>query len=221
MHLNVDTSWYTRYRSGENPDFGDAFKGPITIVNRPGIPLNDTDTPPNQLPPGTHMQAIANTAGFHFPTIEQGGSSLYGSFIPKATSKVVLRILYAIGGSEVAHFQTWHDKAGNAPSLTDNTPGFPSVTFPDLNSPPFGGEAFQTNLIMPEPCDFISEDLPDCSIIRPTLTKNAGAVAAATFLTNMGLFHGQSEDFFEALNALAVAADKARRQVQENDEEED
>jgi hypothetical protein len=221
MHLNVDTSWYTRYRSGENPDFGDAFKGPITIVNRPGIPLNDTDTPPNQLPPSTHMQAIANTAGFHFPTIEQGGSSLYGSFIPKATSKVVLRILYAIGGSEVAHFQTWHDKAGNAPPLTDNTPGFPSVRFPDLNSPPFGGEAFQTNLIMPEPCDFISEDLPDCSIIRPTLTRNAGAVAAARFLTNMGLFHGQSEDFFEALNALAVAADKARRQVEGNDEEED
>jgi len=55
------------------------------------------------------MQAIANTAGFHFPTIEQGGSSLYGSFIPMATSLVTLRILYAIGGSEVAHFQTWHD----------------------------------------------------------------------------------------------------------------
>jgi hypothetical protein len=63
------------------------------------------------------MQAIANTAGFHFATIEQSGSSLYGSFIPKATSKVVLRILYAIGGSEVTHFQTWHDKAGNAPPL--------------------------------------------------------------------------------------------------------
>jgi hypothetical protein len=79
--------------------------------------------------------------------------------IAMKTKATLLRILYAIGGSEVAHFQTWHDKAGNAPSLTDNTPGFPPVTFPDLNSPPFGGEAFSTNLIMPEPCDFISEDL--------------------------------------------------------------
>jgi hypothetical protein len=145
------------------------------------------------------MQAIANTAGFHFPTIEQGGSSLYGSFIPMATSRVVLRILYAIGGSEVAHFQTWHDKAGNAPALTDNTPGFNPVTFPDLNSPPFGGEAFATNLIMPEPCDFISEDLPDCSIIRPTLRKNAGPIAVAKFLRDMNLFMGQSPAFFNTL----------------------
>ena len=216
MHLNVDTSWYARYRSGENPDFGDPFTGPIMISDRPGIPLNDKDTDPNQISPiDNHMQAIANTAAFHFPTIEQGGSSLYGSFIPKATSKVVLRILYAIGGSEVAHFQTWHDKAGNAPALTDDKPGFPSVTFPNLNAPPFGGENFQTNLIMPEPCDFISEALPDCSIIRPTLTKNAGAVAAATFLTNTGLFMGQSPQFFAALTTLAVLADRARRQVED------
>jgi hypothetical protein len=149
----------------------------------------------------------------------KGGSSLYGSLIPMATSLVVLRILYAIGGSEVAHFQTWHDKAGTAPPLTDNTPGFPPVTFPDLNSPPFGGEAFATNLIMPEPCDFISEDLPDCSIIRPTLRKNAGPLAVVAFLTNMGLFQGQSQDFKEELNAIARAADKARRQLEAAEEE--
>ncbi len=219
LHLNVDTSWYTRYRSTENPDFGDTFTGPISIMNRPGIPINDMDTPPNQLPPSTHMQAIANTAGFHFPTVEQGGSSLYGSLIPMATSLVVLRILYAIGGSEVAHFQTWHDKAGNAPPLIDNTPGFPPVTFPDLNSPPFGGEAFATNLIMPEPCDFISEDLPDCSIIRPTLRRNAGPLGVVNFLTNMGLFQGQSPDFFQELNAIAGAADKARRQLERPDDQ--
>jgi hypothetical protein len=220
LNLNVDTSWYTRYRSTENPDFGDVLKGPITIMNRPAIPINDIDTPPNVIPPSTHMQAIANTAGFHFATIEQGGSSLYGSLIPMATSLVVLRILYAIGGSEVAHFQTWHDKAGNAPALIDNQPGFNPVTFPNLNSPPFGGEAFQTNLIMPEPCDFISEDLPDCAIIRPTLRKNAGALAVADFLKQMGLFTGQSPQFFSALHALAVAADKARRQIEREGEEE-
>ena len=71
----------------------------------------------------------------------------------RATSVEVLRILISIGPTETMHFQTWADKAGNAPPLTDPTNG---LTFPDLNSPPFGGETFQTNLIMPEPCAFIS-----------------------------------------------------------------
>jgi hypothetical protein len=229
--LTLDTSWYTRYRSTENPDFGDQFSSPFPIMGRPAIPLDDNDTPPDTdvTPPITtrnaiRMQAIADTAAFHFATIEQGGSSLYGSLIPKATSRVVLRILYAIGGSEVAHFQTWHDKAGNAVStplapLTD--PTAPQVTFPDLNAPPFGGEDFQTNLIMPEPCDFINENLPDCSIIRPTLRKNAGPLAVVAFLTNMGLFIGQSPEFFQTLNRIAMEADKARRQLEEDDREED
>ena len=210
---------------------GDVFNSPFPIVKRPGIPLDDVDTPPGtdltppiSRPKAIRVQAIANTAAWHFPTIEQGGSSLYGSFIPRATSRLVLRILYAIGGSEVAHFQTWHDKAGNAVStplapLTD--PTAPQVTFPDLNSAPFGGEAFATNLIMPEPCDFISEELPDCSIIRPTLKMNAGAVATAKFLTNMGLFKGQPQAFFDTLFDLAVKADKARRESGENEEDEE
>ena len=148
------------------------------------------------------------TAGA-IPDIEQDGSSLYASLIPKATALVVLRILYAIGGSEVAHFQTWSDKAGAAVSpplapLRDN-----GLTFHDLNSPPFGGEAFSTNLIMPEPCDFISESLPDCAIIRPTLAKNAGPLAVVTFLTNQGFFTGQSAEFFKTLQAIARAADRA------------
>jgi Ferritin-like domain len=216
FQLTVDTSWYTRYRSTGNPDFGDVFPPAIPGLaagEHKGIPLNDSDTMNKD-----HLQAIANTAGFHFPTIEQGGSSLYGSFIPKATSKVVLRILYAIGGSEVVHFAIWHDKAGNAPPVTDPNTG---LVFPDLNSPPLGGETFQTNLIMPEPCDFISRDLPPCSIIRPTRTRFAGAVAAAKFLTDMGLFKGQSARFFNTLRQLALAADRARRELDRDDDRDD
>jgi hypothetical protein len=220
--LNIDTGWYTRYRSTENPDFGDTFTGPVTIMNRQSIPINDGDASP-KLPVSNHMQAIANTAAFHFATIEQGGSSLYGSFIPRATSRLVLRILYAIGGSEVNHFAIWHDKAGGAVStplapLTDN-----GLMFPDLNAvtPPAALELTQTNLIMPEPCDFISEDLPDCSIIRPTLRKNAGAIAAAKFLTNMGLFNGQPPAFFDTLFHLAEKADIARRESGENEEDQE
>ncbi|MBV9674318.1 MAG: hypothetical protein JO076_16030 [Verrucomicrobia bacterium] len=227
--LTLDTSWYVRYRSTENPDLGVQFSPPFPIVNRPAIPLDDNDTPPNTdlTPPITtrnaiRMQAIADTAAFHFATIEQGGSSLYGSCIPKATSLVVLRILYAIGGSEVAHFQTWHDKAGNAVStplapLTD--PTAPEVTFPDLNSSAFGGEAFSTNLIMPEPCEFISHNLPACSIIRPTLSKNAGPIAVVTFLANMGLFKGQTPEFFQTLQRIATAANEARRRLASDDDD--
>jgi hypothetical protein len=109
------------------------------------------------------------------------------------------------------HFQTWSDKAGNAPALTDPTNG---LVFPDLNAPPNGGEDFQTNLIMPEPTHFLSpkRKFPIVSIIRPTETKNAakGAVAG---LTADGLFNGQSKAFFDFVNDLAEDADEARREV--------
>jgi Ferritin-like domain len=222
MRLNVDTSWYTRYRSTRNPDFGATFPQAVTIRNQPAIPLNDTDTPPNTaqpVPPTTRdarrMQAIANTAGFHFAMIEQGGSSLYTSLSTKVSSLEVLRIVVSIGGTEVNHFAIWHDKAGNAvhdelAGLVDPVTG---VTFPDLNSPPFGGEQFTTNLIMPEPCDFISKRLPRCSVIRPSLNRFAGARAAVRALTANGLFHGQSRAFFRAAAKLAEAADEAQRRV--------
>ena len=218
--LDVDTSWYTRYRSELNPDFGATFPQAVKITGEPAIPVSDTDTPPNgeqPVPPVSkqerRMQAIANTAGFHFAFIEQGGSSLYTNMSLKASSLEVLRIIVSIGGTEVNHFAIWHDKAGNA--VNDPLAGVvdpeTGVTFPNLNDPPFGGELFQTNLIMPEPTQFISKSLPVCSVIRPSLTQNAGAVAAVKALTADGLFKGQSRAFFRAAMSLAVAADNARR----------
>ena len=125
----------------------------------------------------------------------------------------VLRILISIGPTETMHFQTWSDKAGNAPPLTavDPVTGV-SVTFPDLNSPPFGGELFQTNLIMPEPCPFLDGSLPIVSIIRPTKTEGA-AMGALKFLTDMGLFIGQAPEFFAYITQLAQDADAAQRGV--------
>src|SRR5260370_2202679 len=183
MQLTLDTSWWTRYRSRtKNPDLGDTFPPAIPGLLQgqfPGIPRNDGD-----LNPDKHIQAIANTAGFHFATIEQGGNSLYPSLAQRVTDPEVLRVLLSIGPTETAHFQTWHDKAGNAVPLTDPTNG---LVFPDLNSPPFGGEDFQTNLIMPEPCPFLSRSLPVSSVIRPTETNDA-ARGALTFRPNMRLF---------------------------------
>jgi hypothetical protein len=214
MQLTLDTSWWTRYRSDtRNPDLDPSFVFPQAVpdLNKgafTAIPRTDAD-----LTPAAHLQAIANTAAFHFPTIEQGGNSLYPSMAQRATSVEVLRILISIGPTETMHFQTWSDKAGNAVStplapLTDPTNG---LTFPDLNSAPFGGETFQTNLIMPEPCPFLSKDLPICSVIRPTETKGI-AMGVVKFLTNMGLFIGQSPAFFQFLSNLAEEADAARRE---------
>src|SRR5438105_15027508 len=210
--LTLDTSWWTRYRSStKNPDLGDTFPQAVpnlAVGQHTAIPRTDNDlNDPN------FLQAIANTAAFHFPTIEQGGNSLYPSMAQRATHVEVLRILISIGPTETMHFQTWSDKAGNAPPLTavDPVTGV-SVTFPDLNSPPFGGEDFQTNLIMPEPCPFLSRKLPVVSIIRPTQTKGI-ATGVVNFLTAMGLFIGQSPEFFAFMRDLAEDADEARRGI--------
>jgi Ferritin-like domain len=209
--LTLDTSWWTRYRSdSHNPDLDPGFTFPQAVPDlhkgpHTAIPRTDADTMNS-----THLQAIANTAAFHFATIEQGGNSLYPSMAQRATSVEVLRILISIGPTETMHFQTWSDKAGAAVSpplapLIDPTNG---LMFPDLSS---SGEDLKSNLIMPEPCPFLSRDLPIVSIIRPTETKGI-AMGVVSFLTAMGLFIGQSKEFFALLHDLAEDADEAHRE---------
>ena len=216
MQLSVDTSWWTRYRSRtKNPDLGGTFPQAIptlAVGQHTAIPRSDDDLAGSTLDqPTDHLQAIANTAGFHFASIEQGGTSLYPSLAQRVSTVEVLRIVMSIGGVEIAHFQTWQDKAGNARPVTDVDPvtGV-KVVFPDLNASPLGGEDFQTNLIMPEPTVFLSRHFPACSIIRPTETKGA-AMGAVKGLTASGLFIGQSKEFFAHLRDLAEDADEARR----------
>ena len=207
--LTIDTSWWTRYRDDRhNPDLDPNHVFPqavptLAVNQHTAIPRTDADTTdPN------FLQAIANTAAFHFPTIEQGGSSLYPSLAQRATHVEVLRILMSIGPTETMHFQTWSDVAGNAPPLMaiDPVTGV-RVRFLDLE---VENELFDKALIMPEPCPFISRDLPICSIIRPTNTEGA-ATGALAFLTAMGLFIGQSQAFFAYMKQLAQDADRATR----------
>ena len=213
MELTVDTSWWTRYRSTtQNPDFGDTFPNAVPTLaggKFTAIPRNNAELEIGSTvkPVDNHVQAIANTAGFHFAFIEQGGTSLYATMAQKVTSLEVLRIVLSIGGTETMHFQTWHDKAGNAKPLTDG-----ALVFPDLTNDIPQPESLQSNLIMPEPTIFLSKNFPVCSIIRPTATHKiaAGAVKA---LTDDGLFRGQSPDFFEFLNDLAAEADEAKREI--------
>ncbi len=215
--LTVDTSWWGRYRSRDNnPDLdpGFAFVKAVPSLSNgqfPAIPRTNADLSPND-----HIQAIANTAAFHFGFIEQGGSSLYPSLAQRVTHPEVLRILLSIGPTETSHFQVWHDKAGNAvqPSLaplTDSTTlglAVPLV-FPNVNA--FNSEDFQANLIMPEPCPFLDgSKFPKVSIIRPTETAGAAMGAVNSFMTD-GLFIGQPKQFLELLQDLASDADAAQR----------
>ncbi len=209
MQLSVDTSWYTRYRSATNPDFGANFVQALPALDSgrfPAIPRNNSD-----FGPADHVQAIANTAAFHFGFIEQGGSSLYATLAPKVSDPEVLRIVLSIGGDEVCHLLEWVDFAGNgvqqpiAP-FTDPTNG---LTFPDFNAS--GNPLTQTNLIFPVPCEFISANLPECAVIRPTSPGQIDAAGAIKSLTSDGLFIGQSAKFSQFVENLAQAADAAQR----------
>ena len=211
--LTVDTSWWTRYRSTTNPDFGATFPNAVPSLDtglHTAIPRNNSELgDPNN--PSDHVKAIAFTAGFHFGYIEQGGTSLYATLAQKVTSLEVLRILLSIGGSEIMHFQTWQDKAGNATPLTDFDPiNNSSVTFTDLttNQP----ETLQANLIMPEPCEFISPKLPPCAIIRPSGPGQLDATGVINSFIADGLFRGQPPQFLQLINSLASAADAAQRE---------
>jgi hypothetical protein len=224
--LTVDTSWWTRYRSAtKNPDLGDKFQNAVPDLAKgqhPAIPVSDDDLILDKDGNiSNHLQAIANTAGFHFCFIEQGGSSLYPTLAQKVTNLEVLRVLLSIGPSETMHFQVWHDKAGNAKVLTDG-----DLSFPDLNSgvnPNGGGgtqqenaDSFQTNLIMPEPTFFLHKGLGPISIIRPTSEAGGGgAVSAVVGFVEDGLFRdpatGKNSPIVPKLMTLAEEADDARR----------
>jgi hypothetical protein len=209
QQLSVDTSWWVRYRSTTNPDLGAIFTQQavqgLNVGQHPAIPVNNAD-----LSSGNHLLAIAFTAGFHFGFIEQAGTSLYATLSQKVTSAEVLKITLSIGGSEIMHFQVWHDKAGNATPLTDD-----GITFVDLtNNQP---ETLQANLIMPEPCDFISTSLPQCAIIRPTSPGQLDARGAIEGFIDDGLFTGQqrSKEFLDLIRDMAAEADAARRELEE------
>ena len=215
MHLNVDTSWFIRYRSATNPDFGATFPQALTLNDVTAIPRTDADfgtlNPNFNVLGNAHIQAIANVAAFHFGYIEQGGSSLYAAMSQKAKHPEVLQITLGIGGDEIAHFLEWVDFAGNGVQqpVAPFTDSISKLTFPNFFSPL--NPLKQPSLIFPVPCEFISPNLPHVSIIRPLTDKFGGAVATIASFTADGLFVGQSKKFLATLQTMAEEADAAQR----------
>jgi hypothetical protein len=211
----VDTSWYVRYRSATNPDLGATFPQAITLSDVTGIPRTNADfgeiDPTFGVPGNAQIQAIANVAAFHFGLIEQGGTSLYATLSQKVTSPEVLQITLGIGGDEIAHFLEWVDFAGNgvqSPVAPFSDP-VSGLTFPNFFSPL--NPQIQPSLIFPVPCEFISPELPHVAIIRPLTDRFAGAQAAAAGFIASGIFTGQSNEFIETLQLMAIEADAAIR----------
>jgi hypothetical protein len=205
--LSVDTSWYTRYRSATSPDFGATFPQALPALfsgQFTAIPRTNTD-----FTSADHIQAVANTAAFHFGFIEQAGSSLYASLSQRVDSAEVLRITLGIGGDEICHFLEWVDFAGNGvqPTVAPVTDPTNGLTFPNFNAT--NNPLLQTNLIFPVPAEFISPDLPHCAVIRPIAPDVFGATAAIEGFIEDGLFIGQSTEFVKLVLNLAAAADDA------------
>ncbi len=192
--LTVDTSWYLKYRTPSNPDFGEMPGQFVNIVDRPGIPTRDGLSE-------VELQAIANTATFHSPSIEQGGMSLYDHFITHVSNSHVLALLASILPVEAIHFTGFHKSLETLPGVSSD-----GLVFPDLRSDRQFSEG-----IFPVPCPFLELQLPRISVVRPRSKKNAGAVYLVNALVKSGLFKGQSPEFFASAMQLATAADTAER----------
>lgn len=192
--LKVDTSWYNRYRSDRNPDFGAKFPQVATLVDVPTIPTSNRFG-------GKRNQAAAHAAAFHFCAIEQGGGSLYTNLLSKVTSLDAVIILSSIGPTEIYHFSAFHKSL-------EGLFGFNAF---GVNTPDLKSDTGRSRAIFPEPAKFFSGASPLTSVIRPRTTEQAGAVASATALVQSGLFEGQPPAFLNAVTALATAADAAER----------
>ena len=173
-----------------NPDLGAKATQALPALSAgqfTAIPRTNAD-----FAPANHIQAIANTAAFHFGSIEQGGTSLYASMSQKVTSAEALEITLGIGGDEIAHFLEWVDFSGNgvqppiAP-FTDPTNGLTFPNFDALTAKGVVNPLLQTNLIFPVPCEFIRPGLPHCAVIRPIQIT---AVDALNGFIQSGLFIG-------------------------------
>jgi hypothetical protein len=214
-HLDINTTWYVRYRRVEDP--GSSLKA-IRILNRQAIPRSDAD-----LDSPSHVQAIANTAAFHFGYIEYLVSSLYATFSYKVKRAKVLKIALGIGGNEIAHFLEWVDFAANAlrfpPFQPDYLPSPRGRYDARLTAKANAVELFdRPSINFPIPPDLTSEFLTDCAPLLPLETRFGGAINTINNFSQNGLFVGQSPEFLRTLSQMAEEADRALEKLNRDEE---
>lgn len=208
-HLDIDTTWYIRYHQVKDPRFKGSSLKAMRLVNRQAIPRSDAD-----FEDPSHVQAIANTAAFHFGYVEYLVSSLYAAFSHKLKRAKVLKVALGIGGNEIAHFLEWVDFSGNAvqwPPFYLNDPPSP-MDGPDLLSKTNAnvGTPFDCpGLNFTIPPHASSEFLNDCAALSPLETRFGGAVNTINSFSQNGLFVGQSPEFLRTLLQMAEEADSA------------
>jgi len=147
MQLTVNTSFWTRYRSdSQNTDLGDTLPQAVpdlAVGQHPAIPRSDAD-----LHPKKHLQAIANTAGFHFAWVEQGGTAS----TPRSPSGSPTARCCGSCLASAAPRSCTSRPAGQGRQRAGPDRPHHRAHLPDLNA---DGELTQTNLIMPEPTIFL------------------------------------------------------------------
>ena len=193
--LSPDTSFYNRFRKNVNPDFGPDAEQIATIINQPGIPVDDSVS-------AAGLDVAAHTAAFYFPFQSQGEVGLYGSFMPKITNPEVSQIFAGIRPIEGVHLDIAQAALVTSPGLIAGG----NAQFPDLLN-----RHNYARKLSPGPTTFISGDLPAVAVARPSSTAVIGAVQVVRRLTAAGLFNGQSATFMSMGMEMAMAADAAVR----------
>src|SRR4051795_7713157 len=119
--LTVDTSYFKRYQSPTNPDFGASFEQIATIKGQPAIPTSNSVG-------DQALAGIARVAAFHFAWVEQAGTSLYDQFVPYISSREVLRIVSSIYATEAVHYAIFRDSLNGITEFQNGT----NLVVPDL-----------------------------------------------------------------------------------------
>ena len=213
MRLNVDLSWYNVAPQREEPRLRSEVERPIhdpqrarnTTQRHRHTAGSSTTSPSSHTPGGSHAGNCKHgRVPFCFYRARWCEPLPHAGFQGDGSRGAA--ILVSIGGVEIDHFGLWHDKAGNAVAqplagVTDPQTG---LTFPDLNA--LNSELDQTNLILAEPCTFISKNLPECSVIRPTTTEHGGAVEPSRRYART-CFPRATDRVLDLVDRLAVEAD--------------
>ena len=112
--LTVNTSYFRRYQSTRNPDFGATFDQIATIRDQPAIPTSNSVG-------DQALAGIVRVAAFHFAWVEQGGTSLYDQFVPYISSREVLRIVSSIYATEAVHYAIFRNSLNGITAFQNGT----------------------------------------------------------------------------------------------------